>query len=428
MPLNYIYSHARAFAIASSLKRAGLDGPGMNLPVIYMPGILGTKLYDREMRLNVWGDPSGLLRHKQEHAPFRLSSCPCKEAPPNTGVAGAGPRVIATETLHAFPIVPGLVHTLVTAELVHVLERALGYRLERDLFFIGHDWRKDYREIAGQLPRALKRIDDIYGKGQKVVLMGQSSANYALCHWLANESEQTKSRIARWYAFGPPWLGTFHALSMLHEGYFPGTRKFHGFTPSDVATYPSAYQLLRRNAEIMDSAGNLVQNFDLTDPACWKEYGLGPWHPAQEKRHLSDSEKLNELTPCLEMGKLFATELAANLEKVRNIPQLWFLGDANRAVRYAVAQGKHLNIKAGEVRQNAPHLADKALYPGDDHLPLEDFALNPNGPFVRSADNLPYGESFMFVGGAKDHRALINYTPNLKVLARDLAIVRREYQ
>ena len=424
MPLNYVYSQFRAFKIAAELKKAGLNGKGANLPVLYMPGILGTKLYDRQERINVWGDPAGLLAHKPEHAAFKLDPCPCIKDLPASKLDN--PRIIASEALHAFPIIPGLVHTLVTAELVHVLQAALGYRLGRDLVFIGHDWRQDYRLLAKRLDLELARIDAIYGSNQKIVLMGQSSGNFAFCHWLGKAKPSLRKRIARWYLFGPPWQGTYHSLSMLHEGYYPGTRYFHGFSPADVATYPSVYQMLRHNPKLIDHTGRAIEDLDLLSPDCWQEYGLGPWHQAQQKEHLSDDDKKAGLTPCLEMASIFADELVKSREAVKDISQLWFLGSANTAVRYAVCRNKKLLLKAKDIRRNAPEAAGKALVPGDDHLPLEDFAKDPNGPFVTDSKNLPYGENFMFVGKSKDHRALINYTPNLRILAFDLAVIRRE--
>lgn len=76
------------------------------------------------------------------------------------------------------------------------------------------------------------------------------------------------------------------------------------------------------------------------------------------------------------------------------------------------------------IRAKHPTLADRALAPGDDHIPLDHLTREACGPVIRSYDSIPYGEQYVAIGRPKDHRALINYPQNLETLALDLAAVR----
>lgn len=420
MPLNYAYAWGRSQSIKQQLKKSGLTTAAANLPIIYVPGIIGTKLYDCQKRVNIWGDPMALLKPNPNHAPFALDDS-ALTAWDNRHQPQPKPRVIATEQLHAFAIIPKLLETLVTKELAYVLENALGYKEGRDLFFLGYDWRQDYRLLSLQLDECMAHIRHVFGDS-KVILIGQSVANQAMTYWLQKTAQDNYNRIARWYSFGPTWQGTFHALSMLHTGYYPASKRFKGFTPTDISSCPSCYQLLPTQPKVVTAKGELVTDFSFLDAACWQEFNLGPW--SSELRDTLTPEKLDQF---LALSKTFNQDLTKDLPKVRKISQAWFLSDANQAVYAAVAQGSHLLMKAKDIIKHAPEFAFKALAPGDDHLPLQDFIDQPNGAFVRDYKNIPYGENYMLVGQPKDHRALINYGPNLQALAFDLAVTRREY-
>src|SRR5690348_7083158 len=97
--LNWLWSELRARSIAREIGR--LPGRRRNLPIVYVPGILGVKLFDRDQGTYVWGDYRGTLLHDQGDAPYALHE--------------HERRLLANEQLHHFAIVPGLLSTLVTA-------------------------------------------------------------------------------------------------------------------------------------------------------------------------------------------------------------------------------------------------------------------------------------------------------------------------
>lgn len=401
MPVNWILCFGRARAIARRVADAGWRD-GKNLPIIYVPGILGVKLHDRVHRTDIWGDARAILRRDPRHAGYALEDDDPADA-----------DVVAAETLHHFPIASRLVTTLVTAELVAVLERALGYRLGRDLIFLNHDWRRDYRHVAERLALEIRRIQLQFGRRQRVIVIGQSVANLAIRYLVRTCSQDVRDAIARWYAFGPPWQGTFNALKMLREGYYPATRRFHGFSPGDAATFASCFQLLPHGATLLDSRGAPVAGFDLYDAACWHAYGLGDRHMAAP-----------DLQRRLDDARTFAGEVAGSDPREQAIDQVWFVGAANHAVCAAVAHDEGALVSEPQIREHYPELADRALAVGDDHIPLAHLTSVAPGPVVRSYDSLPHGERYVAIGMAKDHRALINYPANLNALAMDIAAVR----
>jgi hypothetical protein len=402
MPLNWIASTARAHAIARRVADAGWRD-GKNPPIIYVPGILGVKLHDRVNHADIWGDARAILRRDRRHASYALDRDD-DHAPRD---------VIAHETLHHFSIASRLVTTLVTAELVAVLERALGYRLGRDLFFLNHDWRRDYRHVAERLELEIRRIQLDFGRLQRVIVIGQSVANLAIRFLVRTCSQDLRDRIARWYAFGPPWQGTFNALKLLREGYYPATRRFHGFSPRDAATFASCFQLLPHHAAMLDGRGAPIGGFDLYAAACWQAHGLGdPATPSPElQRRLDDA-------------RAFAGEISGSESREQAIDQVWFVGANNHAVCAAIAHAGGALVSERAIRKHHPELADRALAVGDDHIPLAHLTGVAPGPVVRSYDSLPYGERYVAIGMAKDHRALINYPGNLHALAMDIAAVR----
>ena len=116
MPFNFGCVAVKANLIAKQLKQAGLVNTTLNLPVIYLPGILGSQLYDRRSKRLIWGDYKSLIyKNNYEYCD--------------------NPLEISASQLHRFPVIPGVIESLITAPVKRVLEQALGYRDGIDLFF-----------------------------------------------------------------------------------------------------------------------------------------------------------------------------------------------------------------------------------------------------------------------------------------------------
>ena len=409
MPLNWLTSYARAQVIRRGLRsvrpRAGL------LPIIYLPGILGVKLFDRQHQAYIWGDYRNILFRDPGHAGFALR--------PATGADDTHDQILASEPLHYFTIIPGLLDSLVTAEVKHVLEQALGYREGRDLFFLGYDWRHDYRTLARHLEHQIRTIRRDFGPSQQVIVLGQSVANLAVRYLVRHGPDDLRGSIAKWYAFGPTWRGTYNALEMLRSGYYPATRRFHGFSATDAASYPSCYQLLPHDARLLDRNGRSIDEFDLYDIDTWVRYGFGP-------AQLADSKPLQDrVQQLLRQAQRGRADVEGTHPRDHSVVQTWFVGERNHAVTAAVEHADGALVSESEIRAHVPHLASQTLARGDDHIPLRHMTDNPCGPLVKSYDSIPYGESYVLIGQPKDHRAIINEPANLKALARDIAEITR---
>ncbi|AIN65874.1 lipase/acyltransferase domain-containing protein [Providencia stuartii] len=409
MPLNRGWSYLRAQSIATQLRRAKLNDKSPNLPIIYLPGILGSKLFDRSKQAFIWGDYRGVFTKSDYEYQAPSPDTPC--------------NILATEQLHEFTIVPKLITTLVTQELKDVLHVGLGYREGQDLFFLAHDWRADHRELVTILDAEIKRIKTLFGDKQKCIIIAQSASNLAVRYWLRQTSEENRQLIAKWYAFGPPWEGTFHAWSMMETGYYAGSRYFYGFSPDDIAGYPSAYQLLPANPTVIDHHGKAIEPFDIYDADCWQRLRIGPYKTSivsEQCQRVRDN-----LASYLHSAKTFNHAVSGVCPHEQSVPQVWYLSDNNTALTAAIWARDRWYLKAKEIKRDFAHLADKTLAKGDDHLPLAGLLKHRCGPIVRDNYQQPWGESFVFISQASTHRALINHTPNLRSLAFDIATTRR---
>ncbi len=407
MPVNWWMASLRARSVARQVAdSAAVTAGRRNLPIIYVPGILGVKLHDRCSGVDIWGAPGPILFPKPHHKSYAVDE---------TG------DVVASGTLHHFSIVPGLVDTLVTADVALTLKHSFGYQEGRDLVFLDHDWRRDYRLVAQRIEHEIRRIQMDYGRRQRVLLIGQSMANLAIRLMVRHCSPAIRDSIAKWYAFGPPWQGTYNALKMLREGYYPAGRRFRGFTPAEVATYAPCYQLLPVHARLLAPDGRPVAGFDLLQADCWREHGVG-----DAALTAGDRACMARLQARLDDAKVFASQVAGTDPQEQKVPQVWFAGDRNHAVTAAAADPAGALVTEQAIRTRHPGLVERTLAVGDDHIPLAHLTGTACGPIVRSRDAVPHGESYVLVGQAKDHRALINHPPNLHALAMDIAAVRSQ--
>jgi len=394
--ISKVLSRLRAHAALRTLHTVERQENGRNLPVLYVPGIFGTKLYDRQRQVHLWGDYRGLLFRQPGEAGFEID--------PNDPQ-----RILADEPLHEFRILPGLFSSIVTRDVVNALEVGLGYRLGSDLFFLAYDWRVDYRLLGRSIELEIRRLQSRFGEHQKILLIGQSVANPAIRYWLRRCAPEMRESVAKWYAFGPPWRGTWNAVHMLQHGYWPASRKFHGFSAEAVATCPSVYQLLPAESALCDSHGTKIEGFDIFDATDWREAGL-PHH------HLGLKEQLAQ-------ARDFAAAISGTHQAEAAVPQTWFVNSANQAVSAALAGDgvtpAATTLKA--IRERAPEVLERCLEIGDDHFPLRHITEAPCGPLVASLDAMPWGDNSVIIARAHDHRALINHAPNLFALVKDIA-------
>lgn len=252
--------------------------------VIFVSGLTGTVLYDRDEQRITWGDArSTILPRDRGRALARP-------------IGGAEDRVEVREPILDISLGP-LYRYEVYRPIVTTLE-ANGFARGRDLFLFGYDWRQSNVESARNLARF---VDDV-GQGRPVVLICQSNGGY-LCRWALragdvslDEAERGVVRLPRTRVEALVFLGTSHAgsLRILREidrgrTYVPLGR-FLG--PETFFTFESLYQDLPpwRDDLFVDGNGNRV-DVDLFDAASWERYGWSIFG-AEAARHADRHEGL----------------------------------------------------------------------------------------------------------------------------------------
>lgn len=245
--------------------------------VIFVSGITGVVMYDREAERVTWGD-------------FRSAFVPRDLGYPIAQPIGeAKDRIEAREVIEEFRFGP-LYRREVYRPLVTSLE-SNGYRRNENLFLFSYDWRRSNVESARRLVRF---VDDV-ANARPVILLCQSNGGY-LCRWAVRfgdvglaEAELGVVRHSRSPIVDVVFLGTTHegSIRILREvnrgrTYVPFGRFF---SPEVFFTFPSLYQDLPpwRRDLFIDAEGRAVE-VDLFDAREWERYGWAIFGRAASER------------------------------------------------------------------------------------------------------------------------------------------------
>lgn len=282
---------AGAIALACASPGVGppgtrLDTPGGHVPVVIVPGVTGTKLYDSEIGEYVWGTTRQLFVPRDQGARFALPLL--VGASPAHSVAPQA-RYDAPEPIWQLRL-PGWTK-MIYRPLLERFERA-GYRYGElaapgpieDLFFFNYDWRYGNLESVKRLDRQLEALTA--GRATREVdLVCQSNAA-KICRWLAKygaldlrEAEAGAGwrrgyRIRKLVLVGASNSGALRVLKLLHRGrtYFPlvGRR----LAPEVFFTLRPLFEDLpaARDDLFFDERGRIL-DVDLFEARNWVEYG-----------------------------------------------------------------------------------------------------------------------------------------------------------
>jgi len=283
-------------------------------PVIFIPGILGSRLVNRSTGKTVWPDPRGA----RADMALPISAPDLAEDPI---LVENKDEVVATEVLeetHVSPLIPAI---SIYGPLLDALERNGGYRrgdftappptgAADTLYVFAYDWRRDIVESAralgcriDELKRRLGRPDlrfDIVAHS-----MGGLVARYYAMYGERDVLDSQGARpdwsgarnLGKIVMIGAPNAGSMNALRVLLRGYSAADvgRPSGGFLrkverkllvdrigPRVVFTVPAVYQLLppQRNARFFDAVLNPLP-VDLYDVETWRCY---EWSAAFDER------------------------------------------------------------------------------------------------------------------------------------------------
>lgn len=256
------------------------------LPVIIIPGILGSELVNRETGEKVWFK-IGRSKDDDVRLPIGLDFKASRDG------------LVPGDIIRKLDI-PILKDVEVYQQLIDSLQAYGGYTAgswdepDEDLydryFLFPYDWRRDNVETAQILFRKIAKLKRDTGNPDmkfNVIAhsMGGLVARYAAMY---GDSDIPEGRIVPTWAgdrhfskiflFGTPNEGSADALQVLLEGFgaikninLPFVRDV---TPIDVLTMPAAFQLLPHEGTFRVYDENLQPlEADIFDPGTWREYG-----------------------------------------------------------------------------------------------------------------------------------------------------------
>jgi hypothetical protein len=368
-------------------------------PVIVIPGILGSKLVQRDTGRIAWGAFSGNYANPEKPDGLRLLALPMRAGVP---LGELTDDVVPDGVLDRTRIdLLGLpVELLAYAKILATLGVG-GYRdellgkagavdygpLHYTCFQFDYDWRRDNIEAARRLG-AFIREKGAYVRQQRMQeglpnadrpvkfdivahSMGGLVARYYLMYGEAGTdgrgttgSDPERPRVTwagaehveRAILIGTPNAGSLNALLNLVDGaeFAP---ILPAYPPALLGTMPAVYQLLPRgrHGAVRDANGAPVA--DLLDPAVWEANGWGLASPRAERdlaRLLPDVPGAAErrriardhLHKCLTRAREFFDALDAPAEPPPGLALYLFAGDAvaTNAVA-AVAAGGRLRVR-----------------------------------------------------------------------------------
>jgi pimeloyl-ACP methyl ester carboxylesterase len=271
----------------SRLYASGME-EARTAPVILIPGALGSRLYDRQTRREVW--PGSVLHllvgSKQD---LVLPFDPLTLQPVDNGLEASG---LFEEVLNA-DFYGAILRTLRQAGgfVPGVLGTPADPRVRRYYVF-AYDWRQDNVTTAQRLDALIEQIRRDYGDpALKVNVIAHSMGGLLTRYYLRYGTVDAlqgdgdfpinmrgAEKIGTVVLLGTPNLGSVNALQSLLLGHKVGLRRIE---PEVLATMPSVFELLPHPlTDWSVDPGGRDLNLDLYDVATWKHMQWSVFDPA----------------------------------------------------------------------------------------------------------------------------------------------------
>lgn len=277
-----------------ALKVRGIeaDRREVSVPLVLVPGALGSRLRHKETNEEIWPGPllTFLSSKRLDALALEIEPDTLRPTAPAAepyalfaGFAGrryyGGLRKALTDIAGYVPGVPG--------------ER---YRIgERRYYLFSYDWRRDIVESAARLDQFIERVRRDYGEPQLKVdvvahSMGAIVVRYFLQYGSANVLDAAvftptyagAAKVRQVTLLGAPNMGSLRMLQTLARGRRIGLASFH---PEVFLTMPAAYEMLPhpglRWAVEPDGAGS---GRDLYSLRTWRELRWSIFHPRTRER------------------------------------------------------------------------------------------------------------------------------------------------
>ncbi len=285
-------------------------------PVVVIPGILGSRLENRETGQKIWGSFTYGAADADTPAGAREIALPMAKGVPLHELRdnGFSPGVLDILVANVTPFrriqIGAYVDILMTLAVGEYRDEELGNSgavnyggLHYTCFQYGYDWRRDISENAAELharitdaqeqARAGKGLPE--GEHVKVDVVAHSMGGLVLRYYLRYGDQPLPDdgslpelnwagarNVRQSILVGTPNAGSAKALEQLVKG-LNLNPLFPNYRPAVLGTMPSIYQLLPRprHATVIDRATG--KPLDVLDVETWKRFEWGLASPKSDK-------------------------------------------------------------------------------------------------------------------------------------------------
>jgi pimeloyl-ACP methyl ester carboxylesterase len=221
-------------------------------PIIIVPGIVGTELYNGDVQ--VWPNIAAMILNNNDY--FLTENLGMNEN-------GVSIKQILVGNVMEEINIPILRNISIFKGLVNKLESG-GYNFNSDYFFFPYDWRADLNDVSELLKNKINAVKSQTGF-QKVDIIAHSMGGLVVEDYIKSYG---KTDIDKLIFVGTPHLGAPKAAKVLLEG----DRFNNPFLEEDriqeiAINSPSVYELLPTPKYFEDFVGYIKKYYFITPPA-----------------------------------------------------------------------------------------------------------------------------------------------------------------
>ena len=257
---------------------------GERVPVVFVPGFLGSKLADD--RGELWGSLSAIIKRAGDL---------------EYGAANGYGPVRATGLVKKIRLF-GPLQAIGYQPIIDLFGK-LGFKQNRDLFLFPFDWRKSNFDVARELAAFVDGIPALSNRRFNLVahsMGGVLSSIYILRHGGA-------SRVKYFVTLGTPHLGSVNILSNL-VGRFTGSFVWLRHLMGDdtfrrvLLSFPSVYEQLpsyQKSCLLFVHSVTAPRKCEILEPSFWSKFGSGSGNirllPRGLKDYLDGARRLRQI-------------------------------------------------------------------------------------------------------------------------------------
>jgi len=238
-------------------------------PVVFIPGILGSKLCDAKGKV-LWGNVNslanlGALSLAGAHAPTKIQSC---------GIIGKIQILGPVWSIHQYD------------GLLKSLER-IGYRDAQNLFIFDYDWRQSNFDTANNLAEFIHRN---IPEGKSFDIVAHSMGGIVARIYVHNSGAEA-DRIHTIFYMGTPFLGSANTFGAIAEGWGTIENVIAGGKNTirqAILSFPSFLELLPRyeNCCYVREVSNEQRFLDIFQVRTWAQLN---WLPISQIDYANNS-------------------------------------------------------------------------------------------------------------------------------------------